>query len=80
MSLRIRPSLLVLSLLSACAGSTAKLDPTESALGNIPGRWENAFVAVFTPNGGLAYYPTLFTVNTLTHTVSATAISESCQL
>lgn len=39
-------------------------------------RWENAFVAVFTPNGGLAYYPTLFTVNTLTHTVSATAISD----
>jgi len=45
----IRSSLLALSfvsLMSACAGSTAKLDPAESALGNIPGRWENAFVEV----------------------------------
>lgn len=36
----------VLALVSACAGTTAKLDPADSALGNIPGRWENAFVEV----------------------------------
>lgn len=40
-------------LVAACAGSTAKLDPAESALGNIPGRWENAFVEVQGAEGRL---------------------------
>jgi hypothetical protein len=39
-------------------------------------RWENGFVAVFTPNAGLNYYPTLFSVNTTTDTVTATAITD----
>ena len=41
------------SLAAGCAGSTAKLDPAESALGNIPGRWENAFVEVEGAGGKL---------------------------
>ncbi len=42
-----------LSLAAGCAGSTAKLDPAESALGNIPGRWENAFIEVEGAGGKL---------------------------
>lgn len=39
-------------------------------------RWENGFVAVVSPDDGVTCYPTLFTVNTGTHTVTATAIGD----
>lgn len=40
-------------------------------------RWEGGFVAVLSPDGGTTGYRTLFTVNTSTHTVTATAISDA---
>jgi pimeloyl-ACP methyl ester carboxylesterase len=43
-------------VLAACAGSTAKVDPAETALGDLPGRWENLFVEVETPQGPLKFH------------------------
>lgn len=39
-------------------------------------RWENGYVAVFTPDSGLSYAKVLFSVNTLTDTVTGVAISD----
>lgn len=45
-------AVLTLSL-AACAGSTRTMDPADGALGNLPGRWENAFVEIETSTGPL---------------------------
>lgn len=37
-------------------------------------RWNNGFVAVLSPDDGVNGYPTMFSVNTATHTVTATSI------
>jgi hypothetical protein len=39
-------------------------------------RWESGFVAVVSPDQGTTTYPTLFSVNTGTHVVTATAIAD----
>lgn len=38
---------------TACAGATRKMDPADGALGNLPGRWDNAFVEIDTSTGPL---------------------------
>lgn len=43
----------VVFALAACAGSTRTMDPADGALGNVPGRWENAFVEIETATGPL---------------------------
>ncbi|MEZ4451975.1 MAG: alpha/beta hydrolase [Nannocystaceae bacterium] len=49
-----RPWLVAATLLvSGCAGTTARVDPAETALGDLPGRWENAFVDVKSGDGEL---------------------------
>lgn len=40
-------------------------------------RWENGFVVAMTPDGGLNYFKTIFDVDTATHTVTGTAISDT---
>lgn len=44
------------ALLAGCAGSTAKGDPADHALGQVPGRWENKFVEVWTPTGPMKFH------------------------
>lgn len=39
-------------------------------------RWENGFVAVVSPDGGTTNFPVLFSVDTATHTVTGTLISD----
>lgn len=39
-------------------------------------RWEKGFLAVLSPDGGTTNFSTLFDVNTGTHTVSGTAVSD----
>ncbi len=39
--------------LTACAGATRTMDPEDGALGNLPGRWDNAFVEIDTSTGPL---------------------------
>lgn len=39
-------------------------------------RWNNGFVAVLSPDSGVTNYPTLFSVDTTTHTVTATNITD----
>ena len=59
MHLRIYAGLacgLAAALIGACAGSTAKLDPADLALGNLPGRWENKFIEAWTPTGPLKFH------------------------
>lgn len=50
---KLQPSLVLFFMLSACAGSTRKMDPADGALGNLPGRWDNAFVEIETSTGPL---------------------------
>ena len=38
---------------AACAGPTARVAPEDSVLADLPGRWENLFVDVTTPDGPL---------------------------
>lgn len=40
-------------------------------------RWGNGFMTVLSPDNGATCYPTLFTVNTGTHTVSATNVVDA---
>ena len=44
---------------SACAGSTRTMDPAEGALGQLPGRWENAFIELETSTGPLRMHYTV---------------------
>ena len=39
-------------------------------------RWENGFLTVLSTDGGTNCYPTLFSVNTTTHTVTATNVTD----
>ena len=43
-------------LVAGCAGSTAKTDPAKLALGQVPGRWTNEFIEVWTPTGPLRFH------------------------